>query len=77
MIQLFDPNLVILSGERLDYDYLYTTDLLAEMQSQTLSGESAPTRVEIHAWGSPVWARGAAALALSALTDQLFGDWAA
>lgn len=78
VIQLFDPNLIILSAERLDYGFLYTEEVLAEMQALTLSDGSQPTRVEIHAWGSPVWARGAAALALSALTDALFGEaWAA
>ena len=34
------------------------------------TGRPAP-RIEIHAWGDLLWAHGAAALALSAVTDGL------
>ncbi len=68
VVQLFDPGLIILSGERMRYDYLYAGEVLAETQALTLThGRPAPP-VEIHAWGDMVWARGAAALALSAVT---------
>ncbi|MGR3572167.1 ROK family protein [Brevirhabdus sp.] len=70
---LFDPSLIVLSGERMRYDYLYAEEVLAEMRALTLNTtRSAPT-VEIAARGDLVWARGAAALALSALTDTLSG----
>lgn len=74
VVQLFDPDLIILSGERMRYDYLYADEMLAEMQSLTLSEGRAPCRVEIHGWGNLVWARGATALALSALTDSVLGE---
>lgn len=68
VVQLFDPELIILAGERMQYDYLYAETVLAEVQSLTLSPERTPCRIETHAWGDLVWARGATALALSALT---------
>ena len=72
VVHLFDPNLIILSGERMRYDYLYAEEVMAEMESLTLDkGRPAP-EVEINVWGGFVWARGAAALALSAVTDELF-----
>ncbi len=74
VVQLFDPKLIILSGERMRYDYLYADEVLAEMQSLTLSRNRAPCEVAIHAWGDLIWARGATALALSALTDTLVGE---
>jgi predicted NBD/HSP70 family sugar kinase len=74
VIQLFDPGLIILSGERMQYDYLYAEEVLAEMQSLTLSDGRTPCRVEIHAWGGLAWARGATALALAAVTDDALGD---
>ena len=73
VVQLFDPELIILSGERMQYDYLYAEEVLAEMQALTLSEGRTPCKVAIHAWGDLVWARGATALALSALTDTLIG----
>jgi len=77
VIQLFDPELIILSGERMRYDYLYADEVLAETQTLTLNHGRAPCRVEIHNWGDMVWARGAAALALGYVTDSALGQGAA
>ncbi|WP_292286181.1 ROK family protein [Marivita sp.] len=74
VVQLFDPELIILSGARMRYDYLYAEEVLAEMTAQALDDQRPPVRVEIHAWGDLVWARGATALALSVETDRLLGD---
>lgn len=73
VIQLFDPELIILSGERMRYDYLYADEVLAEMRGLMLADGRTPCKVEIHAWGDLVWARGATALALSAVTDAVLG----
>ncbi len=73
VIQLFDPELIILSGERMRYDYLYADEVLAEMRGLVLADGRSPCKVEIHAWGDLVWARGASALALSAVTDAVLG----
>ncbi|PRY25324.1 putative NBD/HSP70 family sugar kinase [Aliiruegeria haliotis] len=69
VINLFDPSLVILSGARMRYDYLYAEDVLKEVRELTLNKGRKLPRVEINAWGDLVWARGAATLALSAVTD--------
>lgn len=74
IIQLFDPDLIILSGERMRYDYLYADEVLAEMQSLTLEQSSKSCAVEIHAWGDLVWARGATALALAAVTESALDE---
>lgn len=74
VIQLFDPELIILSGERMQYDYLYSDDVLAEMHKLTLNDGRSPCRIETHAWGDLVWARGATALALAAVTEAALGE---
>jgi predicted NBD/HSP70 family sugar kinase len=74
VIQIFDPELIILSGERMQYDYLYADEVLAEMHKLTLEDGRSPCRIEIHAWGDMVWARGATALALTAVTDAALGE---
>jgi len=74
VIQLFDPGLIILSGERMQYDYLYSKEVLTEMQKLTLSDGRTPCKVEIHAWGGMIWARGATALALEAVTGAALGE---
>jgi predicted NBD/HSP70 family sugar kinase len=71
VVNLFDPELIILSGERMRYDYLYANETLAEIKALALNtGRPAP-RIEIHAWGDLLWAHGAAALALAQVTENL------
>lgn len=67
---LFDPSLILLSGERMRYDYLYAEEVLNEMATLRLHTGRTPPKVEIHAWGDLLWARGAAALALEAATNN-------
>jgi predicted NBD/HSP70 family sugar kinase len=71
VINLFDPALIILSGERMRYDYLYAAETLAEMDNLTINSGRPRPPIEIHAWGDLLWAHGAAALALSSVTEQL------
>lgn len=73
VIQLFDPPLIILSGERMQNDYLYAEEVFSEMQNLTLAEGRKPCKIAIHPWDDLVWARGATAPALSALTDVMVG----
>lgn len=73
VMQLFDPELIILSGERMRYDYLYADEVITEAQGLTLDHGRNRCRIEIHAWGDMVWARGGAALALAHVTDTVMG----
>lgn len=72
LCQIFDPALIILSGERMQYDFLYADTVLDEMRRLILHEGRAP-QVEIHSWGDLVWARGAAALALERVTNEVVG----
>jgi predicted NBD/HSP70 family sugar kinase len=71
VVNLFDPSLIILSGERMRYDYLYAAETLDEMDNLTINTGRPRPPIEIHAWGDLLWAHGAAALALSALTEAI------
>jgi len=71
VINLFDPALIILSGERMRYDYLYAAETLAEMDNLAINTGRPRPPIEIHAWGDLLWAHGAAALALSSVTEAI------
>jgi predicted NBD/HSP70 family sugar kinase len=71
VVNLFDPALIILSGERMRYDYLYAAETLSEMDNLTIQTGRARPPIEIHAWGDLLWAHGAAALALSEVTEAI------
>ncbi|MDA7423826.1 ROK family transcriptional regulator [Thalassococcus lentus] len=70
VVNLFDPQLIILSGERMQYDFLFSDDTLGEIQRHTLNSGVTIPPVEIHAWGDFVWASGAAAMALAKVTEK-------
>lgn len=71
IVNLFDPELIILSGERMRFDYLYASETLAEMENLAIrTGKPLPP-IEISTWGHLLWAQGAAALALSAISENL------
>lgn len=71
VVNLFDPALIILSGERLKFDYLYAAETLAEMDNLVINTGRPRPPIEMHAWGDLLWAHGAAALALSAVTERI------
>ena len=73
VVQLFDPEVIILSGERLQYAHLYADEIMDGMRKLTLNEGRRPCRVAFNAWDDLVWARGASALALSLMTDVLIG----
>ena len=77
VVNLFDPALIILSGERMKYDYLYAAETLAEMQDLVINSGRPRPPLEIHAWGDLLWAHGAAALALGEVSDRSLGEWSA
>ncbi|MBF9031688.1 ROK family protein [Rhodobacterales bacterium HKCCE3408] len=69
---LFDPSLIVVSGARLRYDYLYAEEVFSEMRTLIIDSGRPPPRIEVNAWGEFGWARGAAAMALAEATDALF-----
>lgn len=71
VINLFDPALIILSGERMRYDYLYAAETLSELDNLAIATGRGRPPIEIHAWGDLLWAHGAAALALSSVTERI------
>lgn len=74
IINLVDPEMIILSGEKMRFDYLYADEVIEETQALTLNQSRSPCQIEIQTWDQYVWARGAAALALGELTDQIFSE---
>ncbi len=73
VVNLFDPGLIILSGDRMRYDYLYARETLAEMEALAVNAGRPAPAVQTHARGDLLWAHGAAALALAAVTEARLG----
>ncbi|WP_319486152.1 ROK family transcriptional regulator [uncultured Cohaesibacter sp.] len=64
LVNLFDPAMVILSGEQMQFDYLYAQHVFEMVRSSTIQKGHHEPEIRIHKWGDMMWAKGAAAYAL-------------
>lgn len=70
LVNLFDPELIILSGERMSFDHLYAEDVMQAIKSSIVQVDAEPPQIVIHKWGDFMWARGAAAFALDGVAER-------
>lgn len=64
LVNLFDPSLVILAGEQMQFDYLYAQTVFDAVKSSSIQKGHHSPEIRIHKWGDLMWAKGAAAYAL-------------
>ncbi|WP_299927140.1 ROK family transcriptional regulator [uncultured Pelagimonas sp.] len=64
LVNIFDPKLIILAGERLSFDYLHADTVLESMRQSVVQVDAPLPDVRVHAWGDHMWAKGAAAYAI-------------
>ncbi|WP_244614853.1 ROK family transcriptional regulator [Pukyongiella litopenaei] len=69
LVNIFDPDLIILAGEQMQFDHLYADAVIEAMRRSIVQVDKPPPEVVIHKWGNLMWARGAAAYALDQVTD--------
>ena len=76
LVNIFDPELVILAGEQMQFDHLYADKVIEAMRGDIVQIDKPPPEVVIHKWGNLMWARGAAAYALENISDLALGAMA-
>lgn len=64
VINIFAPELIILSGDRMQYDFLYDAHVIADMRRSIVQLGGPPPDVRVHKWSDQMWAMGAAAYAI-------------
>ena len=69
VINLFDPQLIILSGERMQFDHLYAADVMTSIKGAIVQVDADPPEIVVHQWGDFMWARGAAVFALGGVAE--------
>ncbi|MEP3329874.1 ROK family transcriptional regulator [Sedimentitalea sp.] len=69
LVNIFDPELIILAGEQMQFDHLFADDVIAAIRTSIVQIDKSPPEVVIHKWGNLMWASGAAAYALDNVTD--------
>lgn len=74
IVNIFDPALIILSGERMQFDYLFADEAIESMKRSVGQINTPPPEVRIHKWDDLMWAKGAAAFALEGVTEMVFDE---
>lgn len=69
LVNIFDPELIILAGEQMQFDHLYSDAVIDAMRKSIVQVDKAPPEVVVHKWGDLMWARGAAAYALDKVSE--------
>lgn len=70
IVNIFDPELIILAGEQMQSSHLYAEDVIEGMRKLIVQVDKAPPEVVVHKWGNLMWARGAAAYALENVSEN-------
>ena len=70
IVNIFDPALIILSGERMQFDCFYADDVIESLRNSVVQLDTPLPEVRIHKWGYLMWAKGAAAYALEGVTEM-------
>ena len=76
VVNIFAPELIILSGERMQHNYLFNEEMINEMKKSIVQTGGPPPEVAVHEWGDQMWAMGAAAFAIDGITDGILRDTA-
>ena len=69
IVNIFDPQLIILSGERMQFDYLFAEEVIKSIRDLIVQVDVPPPDVVIHKWGDEMWALGAAAFAIEGVSN--------
>jgi len=69
LVNIFDPERVILAGEQIQFDDLYADNVIEEMRKSIVDVDKPPPEVVVHQWDAFMWARGGAAYALEFVQD--------
>ncbi len=74
LVNIFDPQLIILAGEQMQFDHLYAEAVITEMRKSIVQIDKPPPEVVIHKWGDQMWAHGAAAYALDQVSELALSE---
>lgn len=61
LINLFDPECIILSGTRGSFEYLHSEAVMTRIKNGVVSVDAPLPEINVNHWGDSMWAKGAAA----------------
>ncbi len=61
LINLFDPECIIVSGAQTSFEHLCSTDVMTRIRNGVVKVDAPLPEIRAHHWGDMMWAKGAAA----------------
>ncbi len=61
LINLFDPQRIILSGPQINFDHLYSEKVMDRIRRGVVHVDASLPDIQVNRWGDLMWAKGAAA----------------
>ena len=74
LINLFDPERIILSGAQHRIAHLHSDKVLADVSENVVNVDAPLPDIRVHHWGDEMWARGAAALGIENVSELKVKD---
>ncbi len=74
VVNIFSPELIILSGERMQLNYLFDDSVIEDMKKSIVQTGGPLPEVVVHKWGDKMWAQGAAAFAIDGITTGILRE---
>jgi len=75
VINIFAPEMVILSGERLQSNFFSHEDVVANIKQFTVQLGDMTPEIKIHKWDNQMWSLGAAIFAIDGVIEKVLGDF--
>ena len=74
LVNIFDPELIVISGEQMQFDYLVAADVEDNIQRAIVQVDMPPPKIVIQKWDDHMWARGATAYAIDGVTEMALAE---
>ncbi|MDP5217707.1 ROK family transcriptional regulator [Ruegeria sp. 2205SS24-7] len=70
LINIFDPQLIVLSGAQIAFDHLYEERVLDSVKRSVVEIDAPLPEIKVHHWGDLMWAKGAAAYGIEQVSAR-------
>lgn len=70
LVNLFDPKLVIISGEGIRMGETFFSAMRSAIQEYVMPGLAEDTEIRVNSWGNDIWALGAASLVIAEIFNS-------
>jgi len=77
LINLFDPECIIMSGAQMSFEHLCTDEVLTRIRTGVVKVDAPLPEIKVNHWGDQMWSKGAAAYGIEQVSILKVGELSA